>query len=111
MFEKSTTHFFLSFSHLTKKIKPSDFTDKYLKIDEDFDYILKKVPCEFLLKDNSCSIYDFRPKACREYPQIGLHRLDAEEVRSCGHAAEDQEAAQKARVSTGQAEGGSAYSD
>ncbi|MBT7896571.1 MAG: YkgJ family cysteine cluster protein [Flavobacteriales bacterium] len=60
------------------KIKPSDFTDKYLKIDEDFDYILKKVPCEFLLKDNSCSIYDFRPKACREYPhtdRIKQHQL------------------------------------
>jgi len=60
------------------KIKPSDFTHKYLKIDEDFDYILKKVPCEFLLKDNSCSIYDVRPKACREYPhtdRIKQHQI------------------------------------
>ena len=60
------------------KIKPSDFTHKYLKIDEDFDYILKKVPCEFLLKDNSCSIYNVRPKACREYPhtdRIKQHQI------------------------------------
>ena len=60
------------------KLKPSDFTYKYLKIDEDFDYILKKVPCEFLLDDNSCSIYDVRPKACREYPhtdRIKQHQL------------------------------------
>ena len=60
------------------KIKPSDFTHKYLKIDEDRDYVLKKVPCEFLLNDNSCSIYDVRPKACREYPhtnRIKQHQL------------------------------------
>ena len=60
------------------KLKPSDFTYKYLKIDEDLDYVLKKVPCEFLLNDNSCSIYDVRPKACREYPhtdRIKQHQL------------------------------------
>ena len=60
------------------KLKPSDFTHKYLKIDEDLDYVLKKVPCEFLLNDNSCSIYDVRPKACREYPhtdRIKQHQL------------------------------------
>jgi len=60
------------------KLKPSDFTHKYLKIDEDFDYVLKKVPCEFLSDDNSCSIYDIRPKACREYPhtdRIKQHQL------------------------------------
>jgi Fe-S-cluster containining protein len=59
-------------------IKPSDFTHKYLKVDDDSDYVLKKVRCEFLLNDNSCSIYDVRPKACREYPhtdRIKQHQL------------------------------------
>jgi len=26
------------------------------------------VPCTFLDADNYCSIYDVRPKACREFP-------------------------------------------
>ena len=49
-------------------LKPSEFTEEYLQIDEDKDYILKSVPCAFLGKDNYCSIYKFRPKACREFP-------------------------------------------
>lgn len=53
-------------SHL--KMKPGDFVVKYLRIDEDKDYVLKQVPCVFLGSDNYCSIYDVRPKACREYP-------------------------------------------
>jgi Fe-S-cluster containining protein len=50
------------------KIKPSFFTDKFLRVDEDQDYVLKKLPCSFLMQDNRCSIYDVRPKACREFP-------------------------------------------
>ena len=50
------------------KIKPSLFTDKFLRVDEDQDYVLKKLPCSFLMQDNRCSIYDVRPKACREFP-------------------------------------------
>lgn len=50
------------------KMTPGDFTEKYLRIDEDRDYVLKQVPCPFLLSDNRCSIYEVRPKACREYP-------------------------------------------
>ena len=50
------------------QIKPSEFTEKYLRIDEDKDYVLQQVPCAFLGEDNRCSIYDVRPKACREFP-------------------------------------------
>ena len=50
------------------KIKPSEFTEKYLRIDEDKDYVLQQVPCTFLYEDNRCSIYNVRPKACREFP-------------------------------------------
>ena len=49
-------------------LKPSEFTKKYLRIDEDKDYVLKSVPCVFLDKDNYCSIYKFRPKACKGFP-------------------------------------------
>ncbi|SFS95318.1 hypothetical protein SAMN04487906_2305 [Zhouia amylolytica] len=50
------------------KLKPQQFIDQYLTIDEDNDYILQSVPCTFLDHDNYCLIYDVRPKACREYP-------------------------------------------
>ena len=49
-------------------MKPQQFIDQYLRIDEDKDYVLQNVPCTFLGHDNYCLIYDVRPKACREYP-------------------------------------------
>ncbi len=48
--------------------KPQQFIDSYLKIDEDNDYVLQTLPCSFLDGENYCSIYDVRPKACREFP-------------------------------------------
>lgn len=48
--------------------KPQQFIDQHLRVDEDNDYVLKAVPCTFLDADNYCSIYDVRPKACREFP-------------------------------------------
>lgn len=50
------------------RLKPQAFIDTYLRIDEDNDYVLQEVPCAFLGADNYCSIYDVRPKACREFP-------------------------------------------
>jgi uncharacterized protein len=50
------------------KQKPQQFIDQYLRVDEDNDYVLQQVPCSFLDTDNSCFIYDVRPKACREFP-------------------------------------------
>ena len=50
------------------RIKEGRFISDYLRMDEEQDYVLKSSPCSFLEKDNSCSIYDVRPLACREYP-------------------------------------------
>lgn len=50
------------------KQKPQQFIDRYLRIDEENDYVLQSVPCTFLQNDNGCIIYDVRPKACREFP-------------------------------------------
>jgi len=50
------------------KMKPGEFIDTYLRMDEDNDFVLQQVPCPFLGTDNYCSIYEKRPKACREYP-------------------------------------------
>lgn len=50
------------------RLKPQQFIKQYLRIDEDNDYVLQRLPCIFLGADNYCSIYDVRPKACREFP-------------------------------------------
>lgn len=50
------------------RLKPQQFIAEFLHVDEDNDYVLQKVPCTFLDADNYCSIYDVRPKACREFP-------------------------------------------
>lgn len=50
------------------KLRPQEFIERYLKIDEENDYVLKAVPCTFLDAENYCSIYEVRPKACREFP-------------------------------------------
>jgi Fe-S-cluster containining protein len=50
------------------RLKTSNFEEQYLRLDEDGDWVLKQLPCPFLEADNACSIYEDRPKACREYP-------------------------------------------
>ncbi len=50
------------------RIRPSEFTENYLRIDEDKDYVLKSVPCPFLGADKYCNVYESRPNACREFP-------------------------------------------
>jgi len=57
------------------KLKPQQFITKYLKVDEDNDYILQQVPCSFLGTDNYCSIYDVRPKACAEFPHTNRRKF------------------------------------
>jgi uncharacterized protein len=57
------------------RLKPGEFIEKYLRIDEDKDYVLKSSPCPFLDQDNYCKIYDDRPKACREYPHTNRKKM------------------------------------
>ncbi len=57
------------------KQKPQQFISEYLRIDEDNDYVLQGVPCTFLGVDNYCSIYDVRPKACREFPHTNRKKF------------------------------------
>jgi uncharacterized protein len=57
------------------KLKINDFTDQYLKLDEDGDYVLKSVPCPFLMPDNKCFVYAERPMACREYPHTNRKNM------------------------------------
>src|SRR6478736_4851860 len=57
------------------RMKPGDFIDKYLRIDEDKDYVLKSSPCPFLDSENYCMVYEDRPKACREYPHTDRKKM------------------------------------
>ena len=50
------------------RMKAADVMARYLRTDEDGDIVFQSMPCPFLGNDNYCSIYESRPKACREYP-------------------------------------------
>ena len=57
------------------KIKPAELIDAHLRLDAEGDYVLKSSPCVFLGEDNKCSIYEHRPKACREYPHTDRKQM------------------------------------
>lgn len=57
------------------KLKENDFISTYLKIDEDNDYVFQSMPCPFLCSDNYCSVYKYRPKACKEFPHTTQRRF------------------------------------
>lgn len=60
--------------HLRMKVRV--FVEQYLERDADDFYVLKSAPCTFLdLSDNSCFIYDVRPKACSEYPHTNRRKF------------------------------------
>lgn len=57
------------------RMRPGEFIEKYLRIDEDKDYVLTKAPCPFLGTDNYCAVYEDRPTACREYPHTNRKNM------------------------------------
>lgn len=50
------------------KIKEGELILRYLRMDEDGDYVTKSAPCPFLAADNTCNIYEDRPSDCARYP-------------------------------------------
>ena len=57
------------------RMRPGDFQERYLRVDEDGDFVLKSSPCPFLGADNYCRVYKDRPKACREYPHTDRKKM------------------------------------
>ncbi|HKJ07318.1 MAG TPA: YkgJ family cysteine cluster protein [Flavobacteriaceae bacterium] len=58
------------------RIKESAFINQYLHVDEDNFHVLNEAPCTFLdTTDNTCFIYDVRPKACSEYPHTNRKKF------------------------------------
>jgi Fe-S-cluster containining protein len=86
------------------KVKPGAFIEKYLRTDEDGDQVFKSMPCPFLGEDNYCSVYEHRPKACREYPHTNrrkfyqINDLTLKNVAICPAAFEIVEKLKKALV-------------
>jgi uncharacterized protein len=58
------------------KVRPSEFVSKYLYLDSDGDYVVNSAACPFLSADNSCSVYEIRPFACRSYPHTATLSLN-----------------------------------
>ncbi|MBC7554580.1 MAG: YkgJ family cysteine cluster protein [Taibaiella sp.] len=50
------------------RIKEGDLVARYLRLDNEGDYVTNSKPCPFLAEDNTCNIYDDRPSDCRRYP-------------------------------------------
>ncbi|MDA0303090.1 MAG: YkgJ family cysteine cluster protein [Bacteroidetes bacterium] len=71
------------------RMKIGAFSAKYLKMDDEGDWVLQQAPCPFLHEDNSCNIYDVRPQACSEYPHTdrkqmsGILALTEENAHVC----------------------------
>lgn len=58
------------------KMKVADFINTYLQRDSDNFMVLKTAPCSFLDEsDNTCFIYNVRPKACAEYPHTNRRKF------------------------------------
>lgn len=57
------------------RMKSADFMETYLFRDSEGDFVLKSSPCPFLNDDNTCLVYDERPKACREYPHTNRKNM------------------------------------
>jgi Fe-S-cluster containining protein len=50
------------------RIKEGELIQRYLKLDNDGDFVVQSSPCPFLGADNYCSIYEDRPSDCSRYP-------------------------------------------
>jgi Fe-S-cluster containining protein len=76
---KTTSPIFrdVDIERLSKRLRMThtQFTEKYLKLDHENDYVLQVSPCAFLQEDNKCSVYEDRPKACREYPHTDRKKM------------------------------------
>lgn len=57
------------------RMKTGQFAEQYLYLDSDGIYAFRQTPCPFLEEDNACSVYEERPKACREYPHTNMRKM------------------------------------
>ena len=58
-------------------LRPAELVERHLHLDGEGDYVLNVAPCPFLGPDNYCSVYEARPRACREYPHTDRKNMVA----------------------------------
>jgi len=61
----------------SRKEDPKEFEQNLTIRDKEGDMGFKKTPCCFLGELNKCSIYQLRPKACREYPHTDAYNFES----------------------------------
>ncbi len=70
-------------------MREGDFKERYLKMDEEGDFVTQTSPCPLLGEDNHCTVYEDRPSDCRRFPYtdedvlIKRSRITLENVRFC----------------------------
>jgi len=57
------------------KLSTRAFINRYLRRDEDGDYVAQQLPCPFLGADNYCSVYAARPEACADFPHTHRRKM------------------------------------
>jgi Fe-S-cluster containining protein len=59
-------------ARLAKKqgMSTKSFRERYVGVDEEGDQYFTATPCPFLGEDNRCTVYEDRPKACRDFPYL-----------------------------------------
>jgi uncharacterized protein len=68
----------------------SKFASEYLKPaerSENAPWVMRERPCPFL-KDNRCSVYEYRPANCREYPYLHKPAFTSRTLSMIGRLAE-----------------------
>lgn len=70
--------------HLAMAI--DEFVEAYLTTDEGDQYWVQEKPCPFLSQDDCCTIYDVRPKNCREYPHTDKEEFATRTIQHANNA-------------------------
>jgi Fe-S-cluster containining protein len=52
------------------KVSQQQFLDQYVTTDAFGDKMFASTPCAFLGEDNLCTVYEDRPKACKDFPYL-----------------------------------------
>lgn len=64
------------------------FTERYIAVTEDGTGVLKaSPPCPFLGEDKHCTVYEDRPRACRDFPYLHERNVRSRSLiltESCG---------------------------
>ncbi len=58
-------------------VQAEHFADEYVDTAPDGVQHLRRRPCPFLGQDGACTVYEDRPRACRDYPYLDTPRIRA----------------------------------